>query len=71
MRRSNGQNLFDNLQESASKNCNKFKQFADFCHTFDLTNLINVTAFFKSAMSQSSLDVILTNRPRSFQKTTL
>ena len=50
----------------APKNCNKFKQFADFCHTFDWTNLINVKTCFKSATSQSSLDVVLTNTPRSF-----
>ena len=25
---------------TGSRNCNKFKQFADFCHKFDLTNLI-------------------------------
>ena len=54
--------------DTSSKNCNKFKQFADFCHTFDLTNLINVKTCFKSATSQSSLDFILTNRPRSFKK---
>ena len=54
--------------DTSSKNCNKFKQFADFCHTFDLTNLINVKTCFKSATSQSSLDFTLTNRPRSFKK---
>ena len=46
---------------TGSKNCNKFKQFANFCHTFDITNLINVKTCFKSATSQSSLDIILTN----------
>ena len=56
--------------DTGSKNCNIFKQFADFCHTFDLTNLINVTSCFKSATYQSSLEFILTNRPRGFQKTT-
>ena len=55
--------------DTDSKNCNKFQLFADFCHTFDLTNLINVKICLKSATSQSSLNVILTNRPRSFQKT--
>ena len=44
-----------------SKNCNKFKQFVDFCHTFYITNLINVKTCFKLATPQSSLDVILTN----------
>ena len=52
--------------DAGSKNCNKFKQFADLCHSFDL---INVKTCFKSATSQSSLDVTLTNRPRSFPKT--
>ena len=54
---------------TGSKNCNKFKQFADFCYTFDLTNLINFKTCFKSATSQTSLYVTLTNQPRSFQKT--
>ena len=55
--------------DTGSKSCNKFKQFADFCDTFDLINLINAKTCFQSATSQSHLDVILTNRPRSFQKT--
>ena len=41
----------------------------DFCHTFDLTNLVNVKTCFKSTLAHTSIDVILTNRPRSFQKT--
>ena len=49
--------------DAGSKNCNKFKQFADFCHAFDLTNPRNVKTCFKSATSQSSLDIILTSRP--------
>ena len=28
--------------DTGSKNCNKFKQFADFCHTFNLTKQINI-----------------------------
>ena len=48
------------------KDCNKFKQFAAFCHTFDLINLVSVKTCFKLAKSQSSLDVILTKRPGAF-----
>ena len=28
--------------DTGYKNCNKFIQFTDFCHTFDTINLINV-----------------------------
>ena len=52
-----------------SKDCQKVKHLVGFCHTFDLTNLINTKTCFEYATSQFSLDVILTNRPRSFQKT--
>ena len=45
-----------------------FKQFADFCHIFNLTNLVNAKTCL-SQPRQFSLDVILTNRPKSFQKT--
>ena len=55
--------------DTGSKDSNRFKQLADFCHTFDLTNQENVKTCFKSATSQSFLDVFSTNRPRSFQKT--
>ena len=54
--------------DNGSKYCKKIKQFANFCCTFDLTYLIYVKTSFKPRTSQSSLDV-LTNRPRSFQKT--
>ena len=41
--------------------------YSDLCDTFDLTNLIKANTCFK-ASNQTSIDIILTNRPRSFQK---
>ena len=43
---------------------------SDICDTFDLTNLIKGKTCTQSEQG-SSLDVILTNRPRSFQKSCL
>ena len=43
---------------------------SDLCDIFDLTNLINKITCHQSK-DGSSLDVILTNRPRSFQKTAI
>ena len=54
--------------DTGSKNCNKFKQYADFCQTFGLTNLINVKICFKTATSQSSLDVIYFNKLTKFSE---
>ena len=39
-----------------SKKCNKFKQFADFCHTIALVNLINV----KHVLSRPRLSLLWT-----------
>ena len=41
--------------------------YSDLCDTFDLINLIKANTCFKSS-KQTSIDVTLTNRPRSFQK---
>ena len=41
--------------------------YSDLGDTFDLTNLIKANTCFKSS-NQTSIDVLLTNRPRSFQK---
>ena len=74
--------FFDDVTQSANQLLTKFGNIfvaGDFnldtgsknwnnCHTFDLTNLMNVKACFNSATSQPSSDVILTNSPRSFQK---
>ena len=43
---------------------------SDLCDTFNLTNLINQKTCLQSEKG-SSLDVILTNRPRSFQTTSV
>ena len=39
---------------------------SDLCDNFDLTNLIKANTCFKSS-NQTSIDVILTNQPRSFE----
>ena len=38
----------------------------NFCETYDLKNLINEPTCYKNAINTSSIDVILTNRPRRF-----
>ena len=43
---------------------------SDFCNTFSLKNWILGKTCFK-AVSGTSVDVMLTNRPRSFQKTAI
>ena len=42
----------------------------DFCKTYDLSNLIKEPTFFKSLNNPSSIDLMLTNRPRCFQNST-
>ena len=54
-----------------SNGSNKFKQFTGFCHTFDLTNLINVKNCYNSATSPPSLNVVLTNRLEVFKRRSL
>ena len=47
-----------------------FEKLMSFCDVFDLTNIVkSKTCFIKN--HSSSIDVILTNRPRSFQKTSV
>ena len=50
---------------SFDKNAAKFKKLALFCDTFDLYNLIKSPTCFQ-AETPTSLDVILTNKKRSF-----
>ena len=45
--------------DTGSKNCNKFKQFDDFCHTFNLTNQINIKTCFLSQPHLSLLWMLL------------
>ena len=40
---------------------------SDFCSLYNLTSLIKVPTCFKNAENPSCIDLILTNRPRSFQ----
>ena len=39
----------------------------DFCDNFDLTNIIRESTCFKNPENPSCIDLILTNRPRTFQ----
>ena len=43
----------------------------NFCDTYNLENLVTEATCFKSHLNPSSIDLILTNRPRSFQNTTI
>ena len=47
-----------------------FDKLASFCDVFGLSNLVKSKTCFTKNHS-SSIDVILTNRPRSFQKTSV
>ena len=64
-------NEYDNIMLVGDLNLNtKSKNnsyYFDLCETFDLTNVIRANTCFKSS-NQTSIDVILTNRPRCFQK---
>ena len=42
----------------------------EFCETYNLSNLIKGPTCFKNPQNPSSIDLILTNRPRSFQHST-
>ena len=43
---------------------------SDLCDTFSLTNIINGKTCFK-AQKGTSINVLITNRPRSFHKTSI
>ena len=60
--------LIGNLNLNTKSNLNSY--YSDLCDTFDLTNLIKASTCFKSS-NQTSFDVILTNRPRSFQQSAI
>lgn len=47
-----------------------FGKLSSFCDIFGLTNLVSSKTCFTGSHS-SSIDVILTNRPRSFQATSV
>ena len=46
------------------------KKLFEFCQTYDLENLIKEPTCYKKPMNPSSIDVMLTNRKRSFQSST-
>ena len=51
---------------SLDKNSSKYTKLKNFCYTFDFKNLIKVPTCFQSIDNPSSIDVILTNRNKSF-----
>ena len=57
--------LIGDLNQNTKSSNNSY--YSDLCDTFDSTNLIKANTCFKSS-NQTSIDVIFTNRPRSFQK---
>ena len=63
--------LYDNIMLIGHLNLNtKSKNnsfYSNSCDTFDMTNLIKANTCFKSS-NQTSIDVTLTNQPRSFQR---
>ena len=53
--------------DTADKTKDTCNYLSDLCDTFSLTNIINGKTCFK-AQKGTSIDVLLTNRPRSFHK---
>ena len=59
---------YDNILLLGDFNClGKEQCMVDFCDIYDLTNLIKVPTCYKNPANPSSIDVMLTNRPNSFQ----
>ena len=56
--------------DTADKTKDTYVLLSDLCDTFSLTNIINGKTCFK-AQKGTSVDVLLTNRPRSFHKTVI
>ena len=54
--------------DTADKTKDTCNYLSDLCDTFSLTNIVNVKTFFKSQKG-TYIDVLLTNRSRSFHKT--
>ena len=46
------------------------RAISEFCETYNLTNLVKEPTCFKNPKNPSTIDLILTNRPRCFQNTT-
>ena len=40
---------------------------SDFCEIYDLKNIIREKTYFKNPNNPSCIDLIITNRPKSFQ----
>ena len=56
--------------ETSDKTKDTLNYLSDLCDTFPLKNIINGEICFK-AQKSTSIDVLLTNRPRSFHKTAI
>ena len=46
-------------------------EMKEFCDTYNLNNLVNEPTCFKNILNPSKIDLILTNKPRSFQGNTV
>ena len=63
--------LYDNVVMFGDVNSEIDEEFmADFCNVYNLKSLIKVPTCFKSPQNPSCIDLILTNKPRSFQNST-
>ena len=51
---------------SFDKGSNKYNKLKNFCHSFDFKNLIKLPTCFQNIENPSSIDIILTNRNKSF-----
>ena len=63
---------YDNLILMGDYNCEITEEpMKVFCDTYNLTSLVNVATCFKSIDRPTSIDLILTNKKRSFQSTSI
>ena len=68
-RKENKTLFFEEVSSSLSHIVNKYdSHFSDLKDTYDLSNLVKSATCFKSSKG-TLLDVLLTNKPKSFQKT--
>ena len=83
--KSNIDTFLGNLGEILNQNLSKFEHFllqgdfnyeihepsiSNFCETYNLKNIINEPTCYKNIMNPSTIDLILTNKSRSFQNST-
>ena len=57
---------YDNIVVLGDFNSEPYDPLDEFCNLYNMKNLITVPTCFKSLESPSCIDLIITNRPRSF-----